>query len=62
VQSDWPIQISATAAGDGPLGRGDRGAIPLYLMLDARDVELRPGRPLRIIYELRVEPAKPNGK
>lgn len=56
VQSDWPIQISAAAGGDTPLGRGDRGAIPLHLMLEARDLDLRPGTPLHFTCELRAEP------
>jgi len=29
-QSDWPVQISAFATGDNPLGRSDRGPIPLH--------------------------------
>jgi hypothetical protein len=60
VQSDWPIQISVTAPGDGPLGRGDRGAIPLYLMLDARDLDLYSGAPVLVTFELRAVPSKPS--
>jgi hypothetical protein len=41
--SDWPLQISAYAIGDDPLGRGDRGAIPLHLILESKDVSLTPG-------------------
>jgi hypothetical protein len=43
LRSDWPIQISAFATGDDPLGRGARGAIPLYLVLEARNISLMPG-------------------
>jgi hypothetical protein len=41
--SDWPVQISAYATGDGPLGRGDRGSIPLHLILEAKNISLSPG-------------------
>jgi hypothetical protein len=34
LHSDWPVRISAFATGDDPLGRGDRGAIPLHLILE----------------------------
>jgi hypothetical protein len=43
IHSDWPLQISAYATGDDPLGRGDRGAIPLHLILESKDVSLTPG-------------------
>src|SRR5712664_751213 len=35
--SDWPVLISAFATGDDPLGRGDRGAIPLNVILDSKN-------------------------
>jgi hypothetical protein len=41
--SDWPVQISAHATGDDPLGRGDRGAIPLHLVLESKNISLVPG-------------------
>jgi hypothetical protein len=43
IHSDWPLQISAYATGDDSLGRGDRGAIPLHLILESKDVSLTPG-------------------
>jgi len=43
LHSDWPIQMSAFATGDGPLGRGARGAIPLHLVLEAKNISLTPG-------------------
>jgi hypothetical protein len=30
TRSDWPIEVPLRAAGDSALGRGNRGAIPLY--------------------------------
>jgi hypothetical protein len=44
-QSDWPYSISAYAAGESPLGRGARGAIPLHLRIEASGIELKPGTP-----------------
>ena len=43
--SDWPVHISAYATGDDSLGRGDRRAIPLHLVLESRDVSLGPAAP-----------------
>jgi hypothetical protein len=43
--SDWPVQISAYATGDDSLGRGDRGPIPLYLILESKSIFLTPGTP-----------------
>ena len=45
--SDWPIQISAYATGDSPLGRSDRGATPLHLILESKNISLPPGAPKR---------------
>ncbi len=45
--SDWPVQISAYATGDDSLGRGDRGAIPLHLVLESKNISLVPGAPER---------------
>jgi hypothetical protein len=44
-RSDWPVQIFARATGDDPLGRGDRGAIPLHLVLESKNVSLTAGAP-----------------
>jgi hypothetical protein len=43
--ADWPVQISAYATGDDSLGRGDRGAIPLHLILESKNISLTPGAP-----------------
>ena len=43
IHSDWPLQISTYATGDDSLGRGDRGAIPLHLILESNNVSLTPG-------------------
>jgi hypothetical protein len=43
--SDWPVQISAFATGDDPLGRSDRGPIPLHLILESKNISLLPDAP-----------------
>jgi hypothetical protein len=53
VRSDWPVQLSAFATGDDPLGRGDRGAIPMHLILETtHDVSFVPGSAQRWDIEL----------
>jgi hypothetical protein len=43
--ADWPVKIFAFATGDDSLGRGDRGAIPLHLILESKSISLTPGVP-----------------
>jgi len=43
--SGWPVQISAWAPGDDPLGKADRGAIALHLVLESKNLSLTPGAP-----------------
>jgi len=43
IHSDWPLQISAYATGDDSLGRGDRGAIPLHLIFESKNILFTPG-------------------
>jgi hypothetical protein len=48
LHSDWPVQISAFATGDDSLGRGDRGPIPLHLILETTEgLSFAPGAPQR---------------
>jgi hypothetical protein len=42
--ADWPLKTSLLATGDTALGRGARGAIPLHLIYESRDLLLEPGR------------------
>jgi hypothetical protein len=55
-QSDWPVQISAFATGDSPLGRSDRGPIPLHLILESKDISLSPGAPKKWELTLSAHP------
>ena len=45
--ADWPLMISVKATGDGPLGRGARGPLPLHLIYESHDLQLRPVKPLQ---------------
>ncbi len=43
--SDLPFEISAYVTGDDPLGRGDRGPLPLHLILQTKSFSLTPAVP-----------------
>ena len=52
--SSWPVAVTVRpAAGDTPLGRGARGAVPLHLEYEARDITLTPGA--QATWTLRLE-------
>ncbi|MEK6280809.1 MAG: hypothetical protein AABN95_10690 [Acidobacteriota bacterium] len=42
--ADWPLKVFLLATGETPLGRGARGAIPLQLVYESRDLRLQPGQ------------------
>ena len=44
--ANFPLGRTLLAPGNGPLGKGHRGAIPLLLQLEARDLTVGPGHPL----------------
>jgi hypothetical protein len=43
--SDLPLEISIYATGNDPLGRGDRGPLPLHLILQTKSFSLTPAMP-----------------
>ena len=45
---------SIIATGNGPLGRGVRGAIPLHLFFEATNINISPQTPIR--YRLILKP------
>jgi hypothetical protein len=55
-QSDWPVHISAFSTGDNPLGRGDRGPIPLHLILESKNISLAPDTPQKWDLTLSAHP------
>ncbi|HKE55342.1 MAG TPA: hypothetical protein VKB46_01530 [Pyrinomonadaceae bacterium] len=52
--TSFPVSTSIMATGDGPLGRGVRGAIPLHLQFEARNLVVDAGKPLK--YRLTLTP------
>ena len=55
-QSDWPVQISALATGDNPLGRSDRGPIPLHLIIESKNISLSADAPQKWELTLSAHP------
>jgi hypothetical protein len=45
--SNWPFEISVYATGNDPLGRGDRGPLPMHLILQKGSFSLTPAVPMR---------------
>jgi hypothetical protein len=45
--SDFPSEISVYATGNAPLGRGDRGPLPLHLILQSKSFSLALAVPKR---------------
>jgi hypothetical protein len=52
--SSVPLRAWVSAAGDSLLGHGDRGGLPLHLLIESRNVEVTPARPFR--WTLTLEP------
>jgi hypothetical protein len=49
------VHTSIVASGDGPLGRGVHGAIPLHVVYEAQGVTVDPARPLKFKLTLAVK-------
>jgi hypothetical protein len=49
---DWPTTRTLRATGNSADGRGARGAVPLHLEIDARDLTFEPGTPRSWILRL----------
>jgi len=55
VEASSPLTTRIVATGDGPLGRGVQGAIPLHLVFGTSNLRiLQPGKPLHTKLALRV--------
>ena len=57
LSADWPYSVSGLANGDTREGRGARLAIPLRLVLEARDLRLEPGVPREWRLRIRLRAA-----
>lgn len=55
ASADWPLSVSLEASGDSALGRGARGAVPLRIIYETRNLRLSAGRPARWRINLRAE-------
>lgn len=56
--ADWPLKVSLVATGDSAIGRGARGAIPLNLVYESRDLLLAPNKPAHWAAVIKVEGKK----
>jgi hypothetical protein len=50
----FPFKTTIMATGDSALGRGVHGAIPLHLVFEADNIEVRSGNPLKYKIALTV--------
>jgi hypothetical protein len=57
VNADWPLRVSTFAPGNAVLGRGARGALPLHLIYEAKDLTLQPQRSVHWRMTMKVEKA-----
>jgi len=55
-RADWAFSSRVTATGDSKLGKGVLGAIPLHLVLEAADIQLKKGQ--RLSWEISLELVK----
>jgi hypothetical protein len=53
VKSDWKSNLSIFATGDSRLGKGVLGAIPLHLIYEANDLQMKKGQ--RLTWEIVLE-------
>lgn len=55
IETSFPMTVEIFATGDSPLGRGVRGAIPLHLVFNSKDLRsVQPDKPLRTKLALTV--------
>jgi len=54
VQASFPVTTELFAAGNSPLGRGVKGAIPLHTVFESHNLRVQPGSPLRTRLALAV--------
>ena len=52
--ANFPLATSISASGDGPLGRGVHGAIPLRLLFEGQNLVVNAGKPLKFKITLSV--------
>jgi hypothetical protein len=55
--TDFPLASTIVATGNSNLGKGNRGPIPLYLELEAKNVAIQPGKPMKWTLRLNALPS-----
>jgi hypothetical protein len=55
ARADWQLDTALAASGDGPIGRGARGPIPLHIIYQAHNLKLMPGKKAHWRLTLRLE-------
>ena len=54
-ESSWPLEISIYATGNAPLGRGDRGPLPVHLTIQSKSFTLLPATPTHWEFSLSTD-------
>jgi hypothetical protein len=62
LDASFHVTARLFATGDGPLGRGVRGAIPLHLIFESSNLRVQPGNPIRCDLALTVNSSPTMGK
>jgi hypothetical protein len=63
VQASFPMTTELFASGNSPLGRGVKGAIPLHIVFESKNLLVQPRNSLRTLLTLTaVLPAIPGTK
>jgi hypothetical protein len=57
TSTDFTLASTIVATGNGNLGKGNRGPIPLYLDLEAKNVTLQPSKPMKWTLRLKALPS-----
>jgi hypothetical protein len=58
TNATFSFSTSVVASGNSPLGRGVHGAIPLYLMFEAKNLSVKNGSPLKYRVALQISDHK----
>jgi hypothetical protein len=60
AKTDWEIGVHLSATGDGALGKGARGSLPLHLIYESRNLALQASRARhwRITFKVEEKPER----
>ena len=57
LEGNFSISLAVVATGNSALGRGVHGAIPLHLVMEAKNIDVSPDKPLKYRIALTVSAA-----